>query len=140
MNGAPDPKRKLLGSSSRPSVRQQRVNAERSTSPPSPKTGEADRPGPQPTEDERGIPSGLEYDAWIKQREQADELCYYDWRVDHFDPLLGYEPHTQLILARSDGGARHCLDGRPVNAGSGLELLIASGQWLAVRYEWGLRS
>ncbi len=86
--------------------------------------------------DERGVPYGPEYDAWIKQLEEADELCYQDWQADHFDPLLGYEPHTQLILGRSDGGARHYLDGRPVSAGSGLELLIASGHWLPVRYEW----
>lgn len=53
-----------------------------------------------------------------------------------FDPLLGYEPHTQLIEASDAGGRRHFLDGRPVHAGTTLELLMPDGHWLSGRYEW----
>jgi hypothetical protein len=86
--------------------------------------------------DERGISHGPVYDKWIEDVEHAETLCYQDWNGDHFEPLLGYEPHTQLILARSDGGQRHYLGGEPVNAGTGLELLTSDGHWLPVRYEW----
>ena len=50
--------------------------------------------------------------------------------------MLGYEPHQHLILGRSDGRQRHYLDGRPVHAGAALQLLLADGHWLPVRYEW----
>lgn len=55
--------------------------------------------------------------------------------MEHFDPLCGWEPHTQLIEATDAGGRRHFLDGRPVPAGAVLELLSA-GVWVPVRYEW----
>jgi len=97
------------------------------------------RPGDLPR-DERGLPYGSEYDAWIAELEAADSACWEDWNAEHYQPLLGYEPHTQLILARTDGGPRHCLDGRPVSAGSSLELLLEDGSWLAVRYEWSWQS
>ena len=66
----------------------------------------------------------------------AGDACWDDWRAEHFDPLLGYEPHTQLIEASDAGGRRHFLDGRPVHAGMTLELLLPGGHWLAGRYEW----
>jgi hypothetical protein len=50
--------------------------------------------------------------------------------------MLGYEPGSQLILGRSDGGPRHFLNGHPVHAGSSLELLLDDGTWLPIRYEW----
>ena len=86
--------------------------------------------------DERGIPYGREWDAWIAAREAADERCWEDWNAEHYEPLLGYEPHTQLILGRTEGGRRHFLDGRPVQACATLELLLDDGRWLAIRYEW----
>ncbi len=72
--------------------------------------------------DDRGLPCGPDYDAWIAAREAADNACWEDWNAEHYQAPLGHEPHTQLILGRSDGGPRHCLDGEPVHAGSTLEL------------------
>ena len=86
--------------------------------------------------DERGIPYGPEYDAWTAALEAADNACWEDWNAEHYAPLLGYEPHTQLILGRSEGGARHFLDGRPIHAGARLELLLPDERWLPIRYEW----
>jgi hypothetical protein len=77
-----------------------------------------------------------ECDAWIAAREAADNACWEDWNAEHCQALLGHEPHTQLILGRSDGGPRHYLDGKPVHAGDTLELLTDSEDWLPVRYEW----
>ena len=94
---------------------------------------------PRPAElprDERGLPYGPEYDAWIVAREAAEEACWEDWNAGHYQPLLGYGPRTQLILGRTEGGPRHFLDGRAVHAGATLELLLDDGRWLAVRYEW----
>ena len=76
------------------------------------------------------------WEAWIAALEAAGDACLDDWRAEHFDPLLGYEPHTQLIEASDAGGRRHFLDGRPVHAGMTLELLLPGGHWLAGRYEW----
>ena len=86
--------------------------------------------------DERGIPYGAEYDTWIAALEAAGDACWEDWNAEHFAPLLGYEPHTQLILGRTDGGARHFLAGRAVHAGDTLQLQVAGGDWLPIRYEW----
>lgn len=93
-------------------------------------------PRPDHPRDERGIGHGPAYDAWIAAHEAAENSCWDDWSAEHFDPLLGYEPSTQLILGRSDGGPRHFLNGHPVHAGSSLELLLADGTWLRIRYEW----
>jgi hypothetical protein len=82
---------------------------------------------PRPTDvqcDERGISHGPAWDAWTAALEAASDACWDDWRAEHFDPLLGYEPHTQLIEASDAGGRRHFLDGRPVHAGMMLELLL----------------
>ena len=86
--------------------------------------------------DNRGVPYGPEYDAWIAAREAADNARREDWNAEHYQALLGDEPHTQLILGRSDGGPRHYLGGKPGHAGGTLELLTGSGDWLPVRYEW----
>lgn len=95
---------------------------------------------PRPAElarDKRGLPYGPEYDAWVAALEAAEEACREDWNAEHYQPLLGYEPHTQLILGRTEGGPRHFLDGRPVHAGATLELLLDDGRCVPVRYEWG---
>ena len=86
--------------------------------------------------DDRGLPYGPEYDAWIAAREAAGNACWEDGNAAHYQALLGHEPHTQLILDRSDGGPRHYLDGKPVHTGGILELLTDSEDWLPVRYEW----
>jgi len=94
---------------------------------------------PRPTDlprDERGLPYGPAYDTWIAAREQAEDACHDDWDTEHFQALLGYEPHEILVLARDRGGQRHFLDGRPVHAGATLELLLGDGHWLPIRYEW----
>ncbi len=94
---------------------------------------------PRPTDvprDEQGLPHGPAWDAWNQALEAADTACYEDWNAEHFEPLLGYEPHQHLVLARDEGGRRHFLDGRPVHAGTTLELLCADGHWLRVRYQW----
>jgi len=86
--------------------------------------------------DEQGSSYGPAWDGWIAALEAAGDACWEDWRAEHFDPLLGYEPHTQLIEAADAGGRRHFLDGRPVHAGTTLELLLADGHWMTGRYEW----
>lgn len=86
--------------------------------------------------DERGIRHGSAWDAWIVALEAANAACWNDWDAEHFGSLLDYEPHQHLVLARDAGGRRHFLDGRPVHAGTVLELLLADGRWLRVRYEW----
>ena len=87
--------------------------------------------------DERGVSYGPDYEAWSAELVRLEDVCWEEWRVEHFEPLLGYEPHTQLILGSSDGGQRHYLNGRPVHAGTSLELLMPDGSWLRIRYEWG---
>lgn len=42
----------------------------------------------------------------------------------------------RLVERRESGGLRHYLDGKPVHAGSMLELLEPDGSWLLGRYEW----
>jgi hypothetical protein len=81
--------------------------------------------------DQRGIPYGPEYERWLSALEQADTACWEDWNAEHYEPLL------ELILARTDSGRRHFLDGRPVHAGARIELLLENGTWLPVRDEWG---
>lgn len=97
------------------------------------------RVSPRPTDapkDERGLTYGPSWEAWLAEIETAERQCWEDWDAEHFQPLLGYEPHSQLILAHTDGGARHFLDGRLVHAGAQLELLLDDGHWLPVSYEW----
>ena len=86
--------------------------------------------------DERGLAHGPVYDAWIAALEAADEACHEDWDAEHFQPMLGYEPHQHLVLGRSEGGQRHFSTAWPVHAGDSLGLLCADGHWLRVRYEW----
>lgn len=68
------------------------------------------RVSPRPADapkDERGLTYGPSWDAWLAEIETAEQQCWEDWNAEHFQPLLGYEPHSQLILAHTDGGARH---------------------------------
>jgi hypothetical protein len=76
---------------------------------------------------------GPALEAWY---ERASDDCYEDWRAEHYEPILGYEPHTMMIEGESPGGRRHFLDGRPVHAGTTLDLLLPDGHWQRVRYEW----
>jgi hypothetical protein len=85
----------------------------------------------------RPADAGPELEAWFERAGEADDACWEDWRAEHYEPLLGYEPHTMLIAGESPGGRRHFLDGRPVHAGSALDLLLPGGRWQRVRYEWG---
>jgi len=95
----------------------------------------APRPADVPR-DERGLSYGPAWDAWLETLEAAENACWEDWNAEHFESLLGYEPHEQLILGRDQGGERHFLDGRAVPAGTTLELLAGDGHWLTIRYEW----
>jgi len=63
--------------------------------------------------DERHVSHGPAWEAWIRELDKRQDACWEDWNAEHFEPLLGYEPHQQLILAEDDGGRRHFLDGRP---------------------------
>jgi len=95
----------------------------------------APRPANGPR-DERGRSHGPAWEAWNDELEKTQDACWEDWNAEHFEALLGYEPHQQLILAEDDGGRRHFLDGHPIHAGTCLELLGAAGHWLTIRYEW----
>jgi hypothetical protein len=86
--------------------------------------------------DDRGVPHGPAWDAWRDAFAVVESACHEDWNAGHFEPLLGYEPHQHLVLAHDDRGPCHVLDGLPVHAGAGLQLLAADGHWLAIRYEW----
>ena len=52
--------------------------------------------------------------------------------AEHFEPLLGYEPPTQWMLCRIEGGPRF-LEARPVHATATLELLLDDGHRHRVR-------
>jgi hypothetical protein len=67
------------------------------------------------------------WEAWTAALEAGNDACWDGWRAEHVHPLLGYEPHTQLIEASDRGGRRHSLDGRPVHAGTTFELLLPDG-------------
>jgi hypothetical protein len=82
-----------------------------------------------------GLRYGPEYDAPIVGREAADDACE-DCNAEHYEALLGHEPHMQLIRGCRDGGPRRYLDGKPVHPSGTLELLTDSEDWLPVRYEW----
>lgn len=78
-------------------------------------------------------PQWPEYEAQVDRR---DELIYAEWRAEHYGPILGYDPADLLILGRDGVGQRHFLAGRPVAAGTGLELLLPDGRWQPIAYEW----
>lgn len=59
-----------------------------------------------------------------------------DWQDKHWLALVTPDPDQMLVLGRESGGARHFLAGHPVHCGSVLELLMAGGRWIPVRYEW----
>lgn len=81
-------------------------------------------------------PDSSHWPAYEAARERIDELIHTQWRGEHYAPILGYDPTQLLVLGRDEGGARHFLNGRPVHAGSLLELLLAGGHWQPVTYEW----
>jgi len=62
--------------------------------------------------------------------------AYQEWRQSHMGPLVDPDPDNVLTLGRDLGGARHFLAGRPVHAGTGLELRLRENVWVPVRYEW----
>ena len=41
-----------------------------------------------------------------------------------------------FVLGQDAGGLRHFLGGRPVHAGTALELRLPDDEWVVVRYEW----
>jgi hypothetical protein len=43
---------------------------------------------------------------------------------------------SKLELRDDAGGARHYLDGRPIDVGAALELSLSGGRWLRCQYRW----
>jgi hypothetical protein len=86
--------------------------------------------------DARGVPFGPAWETWLEAFGVVESACHEDWSAEHFEPMLGYEPHQRLVLGQVDGRPCHLLDGLPVHAGASLQLLAADGHWLAMRYEW----
>lgn len=68
--------------------------------------------------------------------EAEDDAAYREWRQDHMAPLIDPLPENRLVLGNDAGGRRHFLAGRPVHAGTGLELRLLDGVWVRIRYEW----
>ena len=48
----------------------------------------------------------------------------------------GERPRGQLELVRDADGFRHYLDGRRLEKGDEIEMLLANGEWLRGRYDW----
>jgi hypothetical protein len=68
--------------------------------------------------------------------EAESDAAYREWRHQHMAPLVDPDPDSVLVLGADTGGLRHFLAGRPVHAGTALELRMPDDRWLVVRYEW----
>ncbi len=74
---------------------------------------------------------------WPSEESWADEeRAHEEWWHRHMAPLVDLDPDRVLVLSRDSGGMRHFLAGRPVHAGTGLELRLVGDVWIRVRYEW----
>jgi len=62
--------------------------------------------------------------------------AYDEWRQEHMASLVDPDPDSVLVLGQDAGGPRHFLAGRPVHAGTYLELRLADDRWVVIRYEW----
>jgi hypothetical protein len=68
--------------------------------------------------------------------ETQDNAMFDEWRQRHMAPLIDPDPNSILTLGSDAGGLRHFLAGRPVHAGTHLELRLPDDLWVVVRYEW----
>lgn len=74
---------------------------------------------------------------WPDLDGDAEEQAAHDeWWHRHLAPLVEPSPDRLLVLGRDAGGMRHFLAGRPVHAGTALELRLLDDAWVRVRYEW----
>ncbi|HET9442277.1 MAG TPA: hypothetical protein VFO65_03070 [Acidimicrobiales bacterium] len=67
--------------------------------------------------------------------EEGSEAAGDEWHHAHWRPLVTPAAERRLILGCDGGGRRHFLDGEAVHCGTPLELLVAGGAWVGVRYE-----
>lgn len=70
-----------------------------------------------------------------RDEEAFDRAREAAWQ-DHIAPLVTPDPSHVLIRSSDGGGLRYFLDGLPVHAGSGVELLLPDGRWWAGRVEF----
>jgi hypothetical protein len=70
--------------------------------------------------------------------EDGYEAAGQEWDAKHWQPLVTPELDQVLVARRDGGGLRHYLAGEAVHCGAALELLVAGGQWMPVRYETSL--
>ena len=68
--------------------------------------------------------------------EAQDQATFDEWWQRHMAPMVDPHPDSVLVLGQDDGGLRHFLAGRPVHAGTHLELRLPDERWIGVRYEW----
>lgn len=68
--------------------------------------------------------------------EAESDAAYRDWWSNHMAPMVEPDPGSVLVLGTDAGGPRHFLAGRPVHAGTFLELRLPDDRWVVVRYEW----
>jgi hypothetical protein len=71
-----------------------------------------------------------------EQSEVEEQAAHDDWWHRHMAPMVDSDPDRMLVLSRDSGGMRHYLAGRPVHAGTVLELRLVDDVWVRVRYEW----
>lgn len=70
-----------------------------------------------------------------RDEEWSDRARDVAWQ-EHFGPLVTPDPSHVLIRGQDHGGLRYFLGGRPVHAGSGVELLMPDGSWWPGRVEF----
>ena len=68
--------------------------------------------------------------------EAEDRAAHDEWWHRHMAPMVEPDPDRLIVLGRDAGGMRHFLAGRPVHAGTRLELRLLDDLWVPVRYEW----
>jgi hypothetical protein len=68
--------------------------------------------------------------------EAEDQAAHDEWWHRHMAPMVEPDPDRLLVLSTDLGGMRHFLAGRPVHAGTVLEMRLLDDVWVRVRYEW----
>ena len=76
---------------------------------------------------------------WWSDRDKVDaddQAAHDEWWHRHMAPMVEPDPDRLLVLGTDLGGMRHFLAGRPVHAGTVLEMRLLDDVWVRVRYEW----